>query len=446
MMEAIDYGPDLHPIPISATEAPASREAWMAYTCYQTGDMDKAEQICRYLIAKDPRDMEATHLSGMIAFHRNQMDVAAKLLRRVVNGFEDPPPLYLLNLGLVVNAAGQCDEAIRVLQHLCKMEPDNLDFNTKLAAVMLNADRLDEAEATIQRSLQIQPMDMQAMETARKIQARKMARDLPSPPIAAKDRQPDQAATAAITDYTLTISARNKTGAVAQMLREQFASLPLKNIDSLFGFHQRCRLYGGRAFKGPDLDDADLNWMYANGIGYRIPLTSKLVTREDYEQARPFLEMHHREGNSVIVVRETLAQWIRQDFPLYKIEASVIRETDTAEKLLKALEVFDTIVPLPEPFNTNYALLDSFPKDIKARIRLFLNAGCMYHCPNRICYTSFSKMNKEMPGVQFECSQRRFSYFFTQGMTDFPMQRYLEMGYRKFKVLRARIAVGGTGN
>ena len=446
MLDSSDYGPDLHPIPRRASERPGNAQELMAFKSYQAGEIDKAEQICRYLLSRDPRQLDVIQLWGVIAFHQNQMDEAVKHFRRALNASEEPPQLYMLNLGLALNRAQQWDEAIELLQRVCDLEPDNLDFNTKLAAVMLNADRLDEAEATIQKSLQIRPMDMQAMETARKIQARKMARDLPSPPVAAEDRQPDQGAAAAITDYTLTISARRKTVSVSQLLREQFASLPLKNIDSLFGFHQRCRLYGGRPFQGPDLDDADLNWMYANGIGYRIPLTNKLVSREDYEQERPFLEMHHREGNSVIVVRETLAQWIRQDFPLYKIEASVIRETDTAEKLLKALEVFDTIVPLPEPFNTNYALLDSFPKDIKARIRLFLNAGCMYHCPNRICYTSVSKMNKEMPGVQFECSQRRFSYFFTQGMTDFPIQRYLEMGYRKFKVLRVRGTTGDTAN
>ncbi|GEM_PF-1237801 len=446
MLGDSDYGPDMHPLPRRASERPGSAQELMAFASYQASEIDRAEQICCYLLSRDPRQLDVIELWGVIAFHQNQIDEAIKRFRRALNASEDPPGLYLLNLGLALNAAQRWDEAIEMLRRVCDIEPDNLDFNTKLAAVMLNADRLDEAEATIQKSLQIQPMDMQAMETAKKIQAKKLARTQPSLSAAACEPQPDQAAATAITDYTLTISARRKKSSVSQLLQEQFASLPLKNVDSFFGFHQRCRLYGGRPFQNPDLDDADLKWMYANGIGFRIPLTNKLVTREDYEQERPFLEMHHREGNSVIVVRETLAQWIRQDFPLYKIEASVIRETDTAEKLLKALEVFDTIVPLPESFNTNYALLDSFPKDVKARIRLFLNAGCMYHCPSRICYTSVSKLNKEMPGAQFECSQHRFSYFFTQGMTDFPIQRYLDMGYRKFKVLRARGTSGDTAN
>ncbi len=238
--------------------------------------------------------------------------------------------------------------------------------------------------------------------------------------------------------YSLTISARGKQSPIADFLREQFSSVPLDRIDSIFGFTDPCRLYGGRQYIAAELSDEDLAWMYDNNIHYRIPLSSTIATRADYESAQKFLEKHHRPGNSVIVVKDALARWIRKDFPLYKIECSVIRATDTVEKLNKALEVFDTVVPLPEAFNVDHALLASLPQDVKDRVRLFLNVGCALYCPQRICYGSVSRLNRQEPGAQFECSQRNDKYLFARGMTDFPLETFVELGYSKFKLLRAK--------
>ncbi len=46
---------------------------------------------------------------------------------------------------------------------------------------------------------------------------------------------------------SFTISARGKAGDVPVMefLRRNFGTLPLERIDSLFGFVERCTLYGG---------------------------------------------------------------------------------------------------------------------------------------------------------------------------------------------------------
>ena len=120
MLGNTDYGPDLHLIPRGASEHPSSMHELMAYVSFQNGDVQKAEQICRFLLSQNPRLLDVIHLWGIIAFHRNEVDEAIKRLRRAVNGYEDPPPLYLLNLGLALSGAGQWDEAIDVLQRACR--------------------------------------------------------------------------------------------------------------------------------------------------------------------------------------------------------------------------------------------------------------------------------------------------------------------------------------
>jgi hypothetical protein len=194
-------------------------------------------------------------------------------------------------------------------------------------------------------------------------------------------------------------------------------------------------MYGGRVHNGPELSDKDLTWMYDNGIGYRIPISSLVVDEQMYKEEKPFLEKHHRAGNSVIVVKDSLAKWIKNDFPLYSVECSVIKEVDTKEKLLKTLEIYDTVVPLPEGFNSNKELLMSLPQDIKDRIRLFLTVGCAYNCPSRVCYGSVSRINRG-DDTEFQCSQKNNKYVFDKELTLFNMEQYINLGIKKFKVLR----------
>jgi hypothetical protein len=248
--------------------------------------------------------------------------------------------------------------------------------------------------------------------------------------------------------YSLTISARSKSPTISaqNFLAQNFASIPLGNIDSIFGFSAPCRMYGGRQFVLPEISDADLDWLYANGIGYRIPLTNHFIDDEMYQEGKKFLQKHHRKGNSIILFREDIAARIKEDFPLYSIECSVIKEVNSLEKLEKALEIFDTVVPLPEVFNDNFPLLASLSQEVKDRVRLFISMGCSYNCPARICYSSFSKINRGDAGAKFECSQmdNRKNYV-PNGMTFFDMDEYINMGFSKFKMLRVKPSPIPTG-
>jgi len=248
--------------------------------------------------------------------------------------------------------------------------------------------------------------------------------------------------------YSITLSARSKhpTVPIARFLAKNFSSVNLRNVDSIFGFNAPCKMYGGRQFLLPELSDADLEWMYANNIGYRLPLTSLLIDDRMYDEGKRFLQKHHRKGNSVIVVADEIALKIKRDFPLYSIECSVIKAINSKEKVECALDIFDTVVPLPEVFNTDFDLLNSFPQDVKDRMRLFLTIGCSYHCPGRVCYGSFSRMNRGDPDARFECSQMAHNKnYVPAGMVDFDMERYIEIGFRKFKMLRVKPSAIPTG-
>lgn len=234
---------------------------------------------------------------------------------------------------------------------------------------------------------------------------------------------------------TYTVSARGKREGepIARFLRNNFGNLPLQQIDSVFGFVERSTMYGGRMFFDRQLSDADVLELNDNGIGLRIPFTNHTIEREEYEANQALLEKYHTQPNSVIVTNDDLARWVRQDFPGYSIEASVIKNVTSLRKLQSALDIYDTVV-LPMILNYKHEFLESI--EDKDRIRLFANAGCALTCPSRICYASISAFNK-FKGGEFQCSQP-IKQRELMGMVDFDIEELSALGFHRFKLLRAR--------
>ncbi|MFQ5983718.1 MAG: hypothetical protein ACE5KS_10145 [Woeseiaceae bacterium] len=234
---------------------------------------------------------------------------------------------------------------------------------------------------------------------------------------------------------TYTISARSKSPdtPVFAFLRNHYGNVPLREIDSLFGFVERSTLYGGRAFTGRELSDRDVFQLNNAGIGIRLPLSNHYVERDEYERNRSLLRRYHRPCNSVIVTNDDLARWIQQDFPAYHVDASVIKNVKTHRKIDDVLKLYDSLV-LPMRLNEDFDFLEKI--EAKDRITLFANAGCALTCPSKLCYLSLSKINKGKGG-EFQCSQM-FKERELLGMVDFPLQPYIDLGFHRFKLLRAR--------
>lgn len=233
-----------------------------------------------------------------------------------------------------------------------------------------------------------------------------------------------------------TISARGKPAAapIHKFIKDSFSDIPIEQIESFFGFTEPCTLYGGRVFNGAELSRYDLRSLYKLGINLRIPLTNHYATEAEYTSCLPFLEKHYRPRNSVIITNDNLANWIRADFPAYRVEASVIKNINTLAKVEKAYKIYDTVI-LPMESNEDEEFLLSIPE--KERVMLFANAGCAMTCPSKICYTSVSKVNKDGDISLWRCSQslKPRDMF---GMLDFDLEYLQDLGFHRFKLLRSR--------
>ena len=166
-----------------------------------------------------------------------------------------------------------------------------------------------------------------------------------------------------------------------------------EDIDYAFGqVEGTTTLWGGRIADSINLTKVDIYWLYDHAIGLKLPLTNKFITIDQYKESKPFLKQYHRKGNAILTATDTLAKYIKQDFPDYEIEASCIQDIVTTKNLKKkiSLGLYDTIV-LPIHMNDDIKFLKSI-KDKKI-IRLFLNVECSYSCPKKICYGTTSQVN-----------------------------------------------------
>lgn len=238
-----------------------------------------------------------------------------------------------------------------------------------------------------------------------------------------------------------TVSARHKHRdmPIKTYLTRFYPDLPLGDIESLFGFVEKTTLYGGRMFMKPELSDRNVKDLNALSIGVRLPLTNHVTTREEYDASLPIFEKYHHDLNSIIATNDDLARWVRADFPKYKLDASVIKDIKTYDKLNKAMEIYDCVV-LPMTHSQDFEFLEKI--DEKDRIILFANGGCALTCPSRMCYPSISKFNK-FHGGEFRCSQS-VKQREALGLIDFNLDPLIDMGFTKFKLLRAREG-GQTG-
>ena len=235
---------------------------------------------------------------------------------------------------------------------------------------------------------------------------------------------------------TYTVSARSKPPDMPIMayLRRNYGNVPLREIDSVFGFVERCTLYGGRGFTQRELSHHDVLSLNSAGIGVRFPMSNHHASREEFDHYFGLFHRYHRACNSIIVTNDDLARWVRNEFPRYRLDASVIKNIKTHRKIDEALELYDSVV-LPMRLNEDLEFLAGIEQ--KQRIILFANAGCALTCPSKLCYKSISEINKGANDSEFRCSQplKARELF---GMVDFPLDPYIEMGFRQFKLLRSR--------
>lgn len=228
-------------------------------------------------------------------------------------------------------------------------------------------------------------------------------------------------------------------------------------IASVFGAFPPSLWNGGRNTVGV-VDDEIIKQVTkafnSRGIPLRFTFTNPLV--EEKHLGDPFcnkvMRMCDNGLNEVIVLSPILEEYIRKNYPSYKITSSTCKEIRNADELSAELEKDYHYVVLDYNWNNNFEFLETLPH--KEKCELLINACCVPNCPRRgehyrsigetqIKYAEYMKtppmMRKPTHFEDFKCpSMLRHIYQITDLPThispDAIVEKYVPMGFNQFKI------------
>src|SRR5579862_1507858 len=90
---------------------------------HQAGQFAQAEVIYRQILSKDPNNVDALHLWGVLACQVNRHELAIDPIRRAISLRPNFPTAYN-NLGNALHALRRFDEAIACHQQALNLLPD----------------------------------------------------------------------------------------------------------------------------------------------------------------------------------------------------------------------------------------------------------------------------------------------------------------------------------
>jgi len=120
---------------------------------HQAGRLSEAEAGYRQVLRAKPRQPDALHLLGLIAFQRNRFQDAEDLLRRAIDANGSVAEFHA-DLGNTLLSAGRPDEAIAACEAALAINPQLANAHYLQGIAQKNRGRIAEAEACYRRSLQ----------------------------------------------------------------------------------------------------------------------------------------------------------------------------------------------------------------------------------------------------------------------------------------------------
>ena len=127
-----------------------------ALSLHEAGDLQGASTIYERLLARNPRDADALHLTGLIAHQRGEHQRAVAWIRRAIA--ERPAaPRFHFNLGNALAALDEAGAAAASFQRAAELDPSHAAawFNLGSAAARLN--EYGSAAAALRRAFDLAP-------------------------------------------------------------------------------------------------------------------------------------------------------------------------------------------------------------------------------------------------------------------------------------------------
>jgi protein O-GlcNAc transferase len=123
---------------------------------YQTGNLEQAESLCRQVVRKQRKHVDALNLLGILSYCRADYDSAIKYIKRALKLNPDNAEAYT-NMGNAYKNKGQLDKAITSYEEAIKLKPHLAMAHNNLGSALQEQNLLDEAVTCYQKALKLEP-------------------------------------------------------------------------------------------------------------------------------------------------------------------------------------------------------------------------------------------------------------------------------------------------
>jgi tetratricopeptide (TPR) repeat protein len=123
---------------------------------HQTGRRQQAEAMYRQVLARDPRNADALHLLGMLAYEAGQHETATACIAEAIHINPWIAPFHN-NLGTVLEARGELEDALLCFQQALRLDPAHAEAHVNLGNVLGRVGRSEEAVAHYRQAIQLRP-------------------------------------------------------------------------------------------------------------------------------------------------------------------------------------------------------------------------------------------------------------------------------------------------
>ena len=243
-------------------------------------------------------------------------------------------------------------------------------------------------------------------------------------------------------------------GLINHVLLDTMQKFPSKfkpnyKIGSVYGTLPGAIWNGGRNIiegfcNKPDVEQI-LKAYNQRGVPCRFTWTNVLLEeKHTYDTyCNMIMQVGNNGMNQVLVNRPVLEEYIRREYPKYKIISSTTKRILNTDTLLEELKKDYFLVVLDYDLNHNENVIEQI-LPAADRIEILVNETCSAGCPKRVeHYREISRYQLEFDTrIQFPCwdktpdkrtfagCQKKPSF-----MTNEDVDRYIEKGFRNFKIV-----------
>src|SRR5262249_14904598 len=126
---------------------------------YQARDLAEAERCCREMVDSTPANVDALHLLGVIHLDRAGLDQAIDLLTKTAAAMPGDAKVHY-HLGNALLAAERWQEAEAALSRSLDLDPTDARAGNNLGRALAGRERHDEAVACYRRLLAVNADDL----------------------------------------------------------------------------------------------------------------------------------------------------------------------------------------------------------------------------------------------------------------------------------------------